>query len=152
MYKTILVPVDGSVTAESGLREAIGLAAATNARLVLLHVIDDFRTLMQMASVSSYNAIIDRMRQHGRSILDRARQQAAEQGVEADTLLREVTQARVSQVIDEEARSNSCDLIVMGTHGRRGLSRLTMGSNAEALARMSPTPVMLVREDQALAA
>ena len=69
-----------------------------------------------------------------------------------ETLLREVTGERVSDIIIDQAGQHACDLIVMGTHGRRGLQRLTLGSQAEAVARASPVPVLLVRLQPAAAA
>ena len=148
MYKKILVPLDGSATAERGLQEAIGLAAPLKARLALLHVVDDFAMLVEMSSVASYKEMLDGLRQYGQNALDKAKRAAAESGVQADICLREVTQARISEVILEEAKRLSCDLIVMGTHGRRGFSRLTMGSNADAVVRISSVPVLLVRQDE----
>lgn len=148
MYKRILVPLDGSVTAESGLKEAIGLAAAVKAHLTLLHVVDDFSMMVEMSSVASYPDMLDGLRKYGQGVLDKAKRAAAELGVQADTTLREVMQARISDVIVDETKKQSCDLIVMGTHGRRGFSRLTMGSNAEAIVRISPVPVLLVRQEE----
>ncbi|MES2787079.1 MAG: universal stress protein [Pseudomonadota bacterium] len=149
MYKRILVPIDGSATAESGLREAIGLAAAVNARLVLLHVIDDCSMLVEVSSVTSQSRLMDGLRRRGGEILERARLLAAESGVAAQTFLREVAQARIASVVVDEAVRQSCDLIVMGTHGRHGFNRLTMGSNAESVVRSSTVPALLVKQAQA---
>ncbi|MCM2252789.1 MAG: universal stress protein, partial [Ramlibacter sp.] len=66
-----------------------------------------------------------------------------------ETLLREVTGKRIADVIIEQAQQHSCDLIVMGTHGRKGFSRLTLGSAAEGVVRSSPVPVLLVRLEDA---
>lgn len=148
MYKTILVPIDGSATSERGLREAIDLAVPLKARLTLLHVVDDFAMLVEMSSAANYQEMLDGLRDYGQKVLEKAQQAAAESGVQADTDLREVTQARTSEIIVEEAKKRSCDLIVMGTHGRRGFSRLTMGSNAEGVVRSSPVPVLLVRQEE----
>ena len=149
MYHRILVPLDGSPTAEAGLRHAIGLAAALKAELVLLHVMDDFALTMEMSSVMSYDTMRDALRQYGQHALDRAQQAAADAGVMCESFVREVAQARVSEVINDEAVKHRCDLVVMGTHGRRGFSRLTLGSNAEAVMRTSTTPVLLVRVGEA---
>ncbi|NDZ18444.1 hypothetical protein C7T35_07685 [Variovorax sp. WS11] len=65
----------------------------------------------------------------------------------AERGLREVTQGRIANVVVDEARSSGCDLIVMGTHGRRGFSRLALGSDADLVVRQSPVPVLLVRDD-----
>ena len=145
MYHRILVPLDGSPTAEAGLRHAIGLASALKAKLVLLHVMDDFVLTMGMSSVTSYDTMRDALRQYGQQALDWAQQAAANAGVMCESFIREVAQARVSEVINDEAVKHRCDLVVMGTHGRRGFSRLTMGSNAEAVMRTGTVPVLMVR-------
>ena len=146
MYQRILVPMDGSATAESGLREAIGFAKGQNAVLFFLHVVDDFSMLVEMTSVRSYEDMLKGLRQYGLEVLAKARRLAEEAGVQGESLLREVTNERVAQVIVDQARQHHCDLIVMGTHGRRGFSRIAMGSEAEQVARTSPVPVLLVRQ------
>ena len=145
MYHRILVPLDGSPTADAGLRNAIGLAAAIKAKLVLLHVIDDFALLVEMASVTSSETMREALRQYGRQALDKAQQAASDAGVMCESFVREVAQARISEIINEETVKHRCDLVVMGTHGRRGFSRLTLGSNAEGVMRNSTVPVLLVR-------
>jgi nucleotide-binding universal stress UspA family protein len=151
MYKQILVPLDGSATAERGLREAIALASGQKEipRLVLLHVVGDFSMLVEMSAVASYQEMLDGLRRYGQDVLAKAKTAGAGAGIEADTTLREVTQGRIAEVIVDEARSASCDLIVMGTHGRRGFSRVAMGSDAEQVVRTSPIPVLLVRHEEA---
>ncbi|MET3179263.1 UNVERIFIED_ORG: nucleotide-binding universal stress UspA family protein [Variovorax guangxiensis] len=145
VYKHILVPIDGSPTAERGLREAIRLAGELESRLRLLHVIDDFPMLMEMSNISSFEASLQKMREYGESVLAQALAEATSANVEAQTVLREVTQGRIADIVVDEAGKAGCDLIVMGTHGRRGLSRLALGSDADRVARSSPVPVLLVR-------
>ena len=145
MYHRILVPLDGSPTGEAGLRHAIDLASALKAKLVLLHVMDDFALTMGMSSVTSYDTMRDALRQYGQHALDRAQQATADASVMCESFIREVAQARVSEVINDEAVKHRRDLVVMGTHGRRGFSRLTMGSNAEAVMRTGTVPVLMVR-------
>ena len=145
MYHRILVPLDGSPTAEAGLRHAIDLASALKAKLVLLHVMDDSALTMGMSSVTSYDTMRDALRQYGQQALDRAQRATADAGVMCESFVREVAQARISEVINDEAVKHRCDLVVMGTHGRRGFSRLTMGSSAEAVMRTSTVPVLMVR-------
>ena len=145
MYKRILVPLDGSATSERGLREAIGLCAGQSTKLLLLHVVDDYPLLIETASMSSHEEMMKGLRQYGLDVLAQGRKACEEASVHTETLMREVTGERVSDVIVGQAGQHGCDLIVMGTHGRRGLQRLTLGSQAEAVARASPVPVMLVR-------
>lgn len=145
MYNRILVPIDGSPTAERGLREAIRLAAEQKAKLLLLHVIDDFPMLMEMSTISSFEAGLQKMRDYGASVLAAGKAAALRSEVETDTILREVTRGRIADVVIEEAKNAACDLVVMGTHGRRGFSRLALGSDADLVVRGSPAPVLLVR-------
>ena len=104
MYRRILVPLDGSATAERGVREAIGLAAE-KATLCLLHVVDDFPMLMQMTSMVNFEETMKDVRQYGESLLRQAKSAATEAGVQADTLLRKVTHERAAEVIVDEAKT-----------------------------------------------
>lgn len=148
MYRYILVPLDGSKTADRGLREAIRLAEALKApgKLHLVHVIDEFPTLVELSSMNNFELSIQRLRDDGRALLERAARTVTEAGVEVDTHLCEVTQGRIADALVDEARKTGCDLIVMGTHGRRGFSRLALGSDADLVVRASTVPVLLVRD------
>lgn len=148
MYRYILVPLDGSKTADLGLREAIRLAGALKApgKLHLVHVIDEFPTLVELSSMNNFELSIQRLRDDGRALLERAARTVTEGGVEVDTHLCEVTQGRIADALVDEARKTGCDLIVMGTHGRRGFSRLALGSDADLVVRASTVPVLLVRD------
>jgi nucleotide-binding universal stress UspA family protein len=141
--------MDGSITAERGLREAIGLASEQRATLHLLHVVDDFPQLAGLATASAFQDTLEHLRRRGESMLHQARSAADAAGVPAESWLRDITTQTVADTIVDEARTSGCDLIVMGTHGRRGVSRLTMGSQAELVLRASPVPVLLVRIPQA---
>lgn len=149
LYAHILVPVDGSPTADRGLQEAIRLAGELKSKLRLLHVIDDFPMLMEMSAIASFEAGLQKMRQYGETVLAKAQAQAATAGVEAQTVLREATQGRIADIVVDEATKTACDLIVMGTHGRRGFSRVALGSDADRVVRSSPVPVLLVRQEKA---
>lgn len=133
MYSRILVPTDGSAVADRGLREAIALARTLQAQLVVLHVIDDFPVT---------GTLIDA----GHEILDKAAEQASESGVACKTVLHEQDTSRTADAILDRAAREQCNLIVMGTHGRKGFSRVVLGSDCERVLRRSPVPVMLVRE------
>ena len=147
MYQRILVPLDGSATAERGLREALRLAAEQKAKLHLLHVVEDFPMLMEMSTAVSFDAMMREVREYGENVLSKAQAAATAAGVTAETAVREVTRGRIATVVVDEARSSGCDLIVMGTHGRRGFNRLALGSDADLVVRESPVPVLLVRDD-----
>lgn len=148
MYERILVPVDGSPTANRGLREAIGLARDSKSTLVLLNVVDDYPMLVEMAAVASFEDLRKSILDAGEAVLTQAKAQAAESGVACEAVLREVNAARAADAIVQEAVQRHCNLIVMGTHGRRGLNRLAMGSDAELVIRQAPVPVLLVRQEE----
>lgn len=149
MYKRILVPLDGSATSERGLREAIALCAGQQTKLLLLHVVDDYPLLIETASTTGYDEMMKSLRNFGLEVLAKGRKACEDASVHCETLLREVTGERVSDIIIDQAGQHACDLIIMGTHGRRGLQRLTLGSQAEAVARASQVPVLLVRLEPA---
>jgi nucleotide-binding universal stress UspA family protein len=152
MYRKILVPLDGSATAEAGLREAIALAAALRARLCLLNVFVDLPLLAEVSAAVISQEVHARLQQHGRELLAKAEDAAKEGGAEAESVLHESADGSVADAIVSEAARLGCDLIVMGTHGRRGLRRLTLGSDAEQVVRHSVVPVVLVRRDEAATA
>lgn len=144
MYQSILVPLDGSEPSHNGLRHAIDIARDAKATLHLVHVIDSFPMMFELSSQGGLESMNQSLRRWAEGMLKTGQRQAAEQGVKAEVILRELTQGRVADVIVEVAKEASCDLIVLGTHGRRGLRRLMLGSDAEAVARTSPVPVLLV--------
>ncbi len=145
MYRRILVPIDGSATAQRGLREALGLARCCDAVLVLLHVIEIYPVMMEVASAATWTQITDDLRAQGQRLLDAAQEAARSAGIASEALLEDAAAARVCDVIVEQAREHACDLIVMGTHGRRGVNRALIGSDAERVLRASPVPVLTVR-------
>lgn len=145
MYDKILVPLDGSDTSRRGLREAIDLARQLQSRLVLLTVVDDFPMTVEMASAVAFNETRAILVERGKTVLEDARKAVGEAGLPCETVLSEVMSQRPADVIVQEAGKRDCTLIVMGTHGRRGLSRLTLGSDAELVLRESRVPVLLVR-------
>lgn len=146
MYSRILVAIDGSATAERGLREAISLARAMHSRLVVLYVVDDYPVLLERATATAFEEGRQHLLALGEQLLDKASRQAREAGVESECVLREVTSMRTFETILAEVAERHCELVVMGTHGRRGLRRLTMGSEAEMVLRECPVPVLLVRQ------
>src|SRR5579859_3045279 len=145
-YKKILVPVDGSKTSKAGLREAITLAKGQGATLQLVHVVDQhYIALMGLDSAAGITDMIDSMRRSGQSLLRSAQAAARKAGLQANTVLLETLTGPAADPIVKQARKSGADLIVLGTHGRRGVRRLLMGSDAEQIVRNSPVPVMLVR-------
>ena len=136
MYRKILVPLDGSDTAHAGLLHAIALARAQGATLLLLHAL----AAPQAGEPDSGKA----RHRDALEILARGKREVLAAGLHCETLLREFTGADIPDVIEQQAVQHHCDLVVMGTHARRGLEWLAQGSQAQALARSSRTPLLLV--------
>ena len=146
MYQRILVPIDGSSTSAKGLAEAIRLAKLTGGRLRLVHVIDELSFALTMdAYAGRAGDWLKELRADATTLLEDARARAGEENVEADAVLRDSFKGAVHDQVIAEAAESQADLIVIGTHGRRGLGRWVMGSSAEHILRMSPVPVLLVR-------
>ena len=150
MYRRILVPVDGSATSKAGLRHALGLAKDLRARVRVLNVLDTlgFAPMLDGYSVADITVLIDSMKASGRKTLDEAIALAKKSGISADVAMMEGRGRAVSGAILEDAGKFRADLIVMGMHGRRGLNRLLLGSDAERVLREAPMPVLLVRQQQ----
>jgi nucleotide-binding universal stress UspA family protein len=147
-WRRILVPVDGSAAAAAGLSEAIRLAVAQGADICLLHVREKLPALQGM-EVLIESPVIENLTRFGRKVLAAARAEVERNGVRVRTVLRQSPRASVADTILAEAKSWRADVIVMGTHGRRGVTRLVLGSAAEATLRAAPVPVLLVRAPDA---
>jgi len=146
MYQRILVPTDGSATASKGLTEAVALAKLTGGRICLLHVVDTMPIAVVADGMGSYAAeIIPFLRTGGQTILDKALMRVEAEGVPVEATLREMIAGRVCDVVMEEASTWKADIIVLGTHGRRGVRRMLLGSDAEQVLRSAAVPVLLVR-------
>ncbi|MEW6326918.1 MAG: universal stress protein [Thermodesulfobacteriota bacterium] len=146
MYRQILVPVDGSSTANLALQEAIKFVRGQQATLRIIHVVD-LVTLTLGQEFTQAGEIQRMLRESGEAILKEAEMATRQAGVPAETRLIELqtTGRHISSAITEEARKWPADLIVIGTHGRRGIHHLLMGSVAEGVIRTSPKPVLLIR-------
>ena len=146
IYKRILVPVDGSRTSTAGLKEALRLAKNRHVRLRLLHVVDEvivFNTPEGGINLASVLKALDR---GGKRLLRKAEKLAFSRGIKADSELWRSAGGRIADVIVARARRWRADLIVMGTHGRRGVNRMLLGSDAELVVRNAAAPVLLVRK------
>jgi nucleotide-binding universal stress UspA family protein len=144
MYEKILVPVDGSAPSMLGLREAIRLASRHGGRLHFLHVVDELPALIPPEGNAGSDLLFEQLRGAGQAVLATAEAEARDAGVRADSHLIEECGGQAGLRILEEANSWGADLIVCGTHGRHGLGRFVMGSDAEYVLRRSSVPVLLV--------
>jgi nucleotide-binding universal stress UspA family protein len=143
MYQRILVPVDGSPTSNQGLAEAIKLAKLTGASLRLVHAVNEltFATGYEMYT----GDVIGIMKEAGAQILSESKAVAVAGGVAVETFLSETFGGRLCDIVGEQAKLWRADLIVIGTHGRHGIGRVLIGSDAEQIVRTARVPVLLVR-------
>jgi len=146
MYSRLLVPLDGSPTSNLALDHAAALALLSGATVVLLHVIE---TLKHSSGYERPKVYFEQVRPAylaaGQALLDQAASRLRRDGIAVETVLVEAWDERVSELIARQAETSRSDIIVLGTHGRRGVDRLLLGSDAEQVARIAPVPVMLVR-------
>jgi nucleotide-binding universal stress UspA family protein len=145
LFGKLLIPVDGSAASMAGVYEAIKISNLQQSSLRLLHIVDGLYlneafepgTIGQIVTETTWKA--------GNQILDEASKVLATYGLTAERRLMDSHENRVATQVIRESAEWSADLIVMGTHGRRGITRLALGSVAEEVARSSPVPVLLVR-------
>lgn len=142
MYKRILVPVDGSATSMNGLEKAIRLSRDSKAKLRILHVVDGIAFSREH---SMFTATAEKFRASGRKLIKEVMSRVKKQKIQADSRMVENLTGRAADTIANEAGKWKADVIVMGTHGRRGFNRLMLGSDAERVARTATVPVMLVQ-------
>ncbi|HEY0877573.1 MAG TPA: universal stress protein [Zeimonas sp.] len=146
MYERILVPYDGSATSAEALAEAVRLAKLCSSELRLIHVVDPLTHITGFETGAVYaREILPALLAAGEELLRKAREPIEAQGLVVESELIQSSGERVARIVVEQAASWGADLIVLGTHGRRGIDRVLMGSDAELVARTSPVPVLLVR-------
>jgi nucleotide-binding universal stress UspA family protein len=144
MYNRILVAVDGSDTANLALKEAIKLAKDQHSALRLVHVIDLSLAYSDPPYVFEYQKALEAA---GQKVIADSSVLVRDAGIEFDTasIVIDVPGQHIYDAIEEEAKRWPADLIVIGTHGRRGFRRLLLGSVAENITRVASKPVLLIR-------
>lgn len=147
MYQKIMVAVDDSDTSRCALAEAINLARASQAKLYIAHVADE--TLLGMhgrtfSTTLNLDDAIKAIADAGQKLLDDSATSAT--GIDSQTVLLEARNRRVSEMLVDKAAELGVDLLVVGRHGQRGISKLILGSVAEQVAKMAETSVLLVRK------
>jgi len=138
------IPTEPNAKTIDRVREAID----EGARLVILHVVDEypaFAALDGMMAGAPGADLVPWLREGGKRILAKAKKKAEEARVPATAILREMLAGPAAGPIVREAKKQRADLIVLGTHGRRGVRRLVLGSDAEQVVRTASVPVLLVR-------
>jgi len=140
MYDEILVPTDGSPASDAAIEHAIDIAARYGARLHALYVVDGaaYSTLEAGSEI-----VVEALQSEGETATRRVADAAADAGVESTTTVTTGTAYRsIREYVDEQG----IDMIVMGTHGRKGLDRYLLGSVTERVVRTADVPVLTVRQ------
>jgi nucleotide-binding universal stress UspA family protein len=145
MYQHILISTDGSEIAQKGLDHGLALAKAFGARVTIVMVSD---TLLPYAGAGDgttlgYQDFVAIQKEVVERILADAQDAARRAGVESETVWQE--NISPAEAIVDTAKTRGCDLIAMASHGRRGLSRLLIGSVTSAVLVLSTVPVLVVR-------
>lgn len=144
MYRNILVPTDGSDASAEALDHALSLASQYDARIHGLYVVDSQSYgLVEEGKSPVTETVRENLREEGSAAVASVEEAAEAAGVDAEV---RVAEGDVHRRILDYAADEDIDLIVMGTHGRRGLDRLLLGSVTERVVRSSPVPVLTVRE------
>lgn len=148
MYKHIMLPYDGSDLSDKALSEGIGLAKSENAKITLIYVVSPHHLMIGGGrAVPGLKRLeqeyADNVRAEARAMLDAARQRASAAGLACDILVEDA--ANAYQCIIDAAKRLHGDLIVMASHGRRGLDGLVVGSQTMKVLTHSTIPVLVVR-------
>ena len=147
MYKRILVPTDGSPLSKKAVKAAVELASSFGAEVVALHVVPRYPTSYfdgAMDISHSEVARVERMwSENGQALADDVGRAAEKAGVKAKAVT--VRSDLVAEAILAAARKNKCDLVVMASHGRKGIKRLLLGSETQHVLTHGNIPVLVLR-------
>jgi nucleotide-binding universal stress UspA family protein len=147
VYKHILIPIDGSPTADKAVQAGIDFACGAKARVTLFTAVPEYEPpgdaeLMARRAVSLWDH--ERLsRDKAQAILQPAAERLRAAGIECQTAYAECN--RPHEAIIDAARAHGCDLILMSSHGRRGLSELWYGSETHAVLKHSSIPTLVYR-------
>ena len=147
MYRRILVATDGSTLSKKAVRSAIDLAAAVGAELVALYVVPRYPISYFEGGVTVSSADIARTEQQwsekGQAVVDAVKDAAQAEGVKAKAAV--ARSDLVAESILATAKKSKCDLVVMASHGRKGLKRILLGSETQHVLTHSTVPVLVLR-------
>ncbi|WP_372827141.1 universal stress protein [Polaromonas sp.] len=147
MYQRILVTTDGSTLSKKAVRSAIDLAAATGASLVALNVVPRYPMSYFEGGVSISTEDVSRIEKKwaddGQAIVDAVETNALDAGVKVKAVI--ARSDLVAEAIMATAKKHKCDLIVMASHGRKGIKRLLLGSETQHVLTHSSVPVLVLR-------
>ena len=147
MYGRILVSIDESETSDLALKEALRLAKDQKAALRIVHVIDVSPAYLTVDTPYPFVEYQKAMQEAGEKLLANRVTTARAAGVNVDAKLIKIEMygERIYDVIEEQSKQWPADLIVIGTHGRRGFQHARLGSVAEGLLRLATKPVLVIR-------
>ena len=151
MYKRIMVAVDESFMTSQVMETAIELARATGAQMAICHAIDETILAQREVAMMLPNSVGKteaRMRMGAQGLLGRLAETARAAGIEVEIRLVESEQKHVSDMLIDATTEWQADLLIVGTHGRRGIERFFVGSVAERLVRKSQISLLLVRGEE----
>ena len=150
MYWHILIPTDGSELAEHAVTNGLSLAKSVGAKVTVIIVKDPFNWLSVPETRASQRQARDalakhneQVKKHAANVLRRAAAAAKQAGVPCDTM--QVENVQPYQAIIAAASDRGCDLIVMASHGRGGLSAVVLGSVTNKVLTHTKTPVLVYR-------
>lgn len=147
MFKHILLPHDGSAISSKAVRRGIDFARKIKARVTAIHIVPQFMVAADVSLVPLSPALRKRLedqaRMRAQKMLGTIANQAKTRGVRCATM--SVASDFPYQQIIAAARKKKCDLIMMASHGRRGLSSLLLGSETAKVLMHSKVPVLVVR-------
>jgi nucleotide-binding universal stress UspA family protein len=145
MYRHVLVAVDGSDCSNYAASQGVRLCEALQARLTFITVTPDWKSigLSELALGHLEDEYPKRAEAYATRILQQAKQAAASRGLDVELVHK--IHRKPHKAILEEAESRGCDLIVVGSHGRHGVERLLLGSEASKVTNLSPISVLVVR-------
>lgn len=138
MFKNILIPVDDSSCSSHAADAGLELAKRFNSSVFITHVVGELPKMYQGSEWA------EGLLEQGERVLDTWRKKGEEQEINLEASV--ITSRDIAQGIIKTAQDRSCDIIVMGTHGRKGLAHAFLGSVAERVSRLATLPVLLVRE------
>ncbi len=138
-----MIAVDGSKASSLALKEAIELAKNQNSKLCVIHIVD---TLYE--GDVDREAFVELIRKQGQEVLNSIKKKLSRVKIEFEMKLTELTpsKSQIAEKLVDEASAWSADLIIIGTHGRRGIQHILTGSVAEEVIRISKIPVLLVKK------
>ncbi len=145
MYKHILIATDGSDLSDKALNHGLALAKPLGAKVTIATTTEPWDAVIvgEVAVVLPVEKYEETAAANAKDILNRAQAAASQAGVDVE--LHHVMDRHPAEGILEEAKTRGCDLIVMASHGRRGFSRLVLGSETNEVITHSEVPVLVVR-------